>query len=165
MLHIVPKSIHRVRYGGIFHGKRREPKLDRCRELLIEYNEKTTSITIRQRRPFRNQLQHRQRRNRRKPNGSKTNRKRQSRSKQKHLLQNVRHRIKCRESDYEYRRWLSTNTKRHRLTSRIVFFSKSIDYTLYLIPYTLSLTPLASSMSPLILVWTGHCGGTAIQGC
>ena len=40
MLHIVPKSIHRVRYGGIFHGKWREPRLNQCRELLIEYNEK-----------------------------------------------------------------------------------------------------------------------------
>ena len=40
MLHIVPRGVHRVRYGGIFHGKWREPRLNQCRELLVEYNEK-----------------------------------------------------------------------------------------------------------------------------
>ena len=40
MLHIVPRGVHRVRYGGIFHGKGRTARLDQCRQLLIEYNEK-----------------------------------------------------------------------------------------------------------------------------
>ncbi len=40
MLHIVPRGVHRVRYGGIFHGKWREPRLNQCRELLVEYNKK-----------------------------------------------------------------------------------------------------------------------------
>ena len=38
MLHIVPRGVHRVRYGGIFHGKGRTARLDQCRKLLIEYN-------------------------------------------------------------------------------------------------------------------------------
>ena len=40
MLHIVPNGVHRVRYGGIFHGKGRTERLNRCRDLLLEYNEK-----------------------------------------------------------------------------------------------------------------------------
>ena len=38
LLHIVPSGVHRVRYGGIFHGKGRTVRLDRCRDLLTEYN-------------------------------------------------------------------------------------------------------------------------------
>ena len=41
MLHILPRGVHRVRYGGIFHGKGRTARLDQCRQLLIEYNEKS----------------------------------------------------------------------------------------------------------------------------
>ena len=40
LLHIVPSGVHRVRYGGIFHGKGRTERLDRCRTLLMQYNEK-----------------------------------------------------------------------------------------------------------------------------
>jgi hypothetical protein len=39
-LHIVPRGVHRVRYGGLFHGKGRTARLDRCRKLLIEHNER-----------------------------------------------------------------------------------------------------------------------------
>ena len=40
LLHIVPRGVHRVRYGGLFHGKGRTARLDQCRKLLIEYNER-----------------------------------------------------------------------------------------------------------------------------
>jgi hypothetical protein len=40
MLHIVPRGVHRVRYGGIFHGKGRTARLDEVRALLNEYNDK-----------------------------------------------------------------------------------------------------------------------------
>ena len=40
MLHIVPRGVHRVRYGGFFHGKGRTARLDECRKLQNEYNNK-----------------------------------------------------------------------------------------------------------------------------
>jgi len=40
MLHIVPRGVHRVRYGGFFHGKGRTARLDECRKLQNEYNDK-----------------------------------------------------------------------------------------------------------------------------
>ena len=42
--HIVPTGVHRVRYGGIFHGKGRKARLDQCRALAIEYNNSIDGI-------------------------------------------------------------------------------------------------------------------------